>query len=247
MNIHIVLFFCFLTGALCDGTTGTSRCINATEGGNIRVQCSLLSVRNVRKFFCENDCRGDDVLVVTSGSGAQNGRFSLEVDSQRLYVNIAQLVKSDSGRYRCGVRRGRPRFTASYDFDLCVTDARSEETTAPTAVPETNKVSTAPSAVPETNKVSTGLVLVSVGVPVVVVLLVVVLLFFYKTRTKRSDGTNKTGNTDSTKTQIVPYENWPPGSTRPDSTYQDLDPATRNQNQIYWTLTHTQDNTKDHV
>ncbi|XP_074483147.1 uncharacterized protein LOC141762887 isoform X4 [Sebastes fasciatus] len=122
MNIHIVLFFCFLTGALCDGTTGTSRCINATEGGNIRVQCSLLSVRNVRKFFCENDCRGDDVLVVTSGSGAQNGRFSLEVDSQRLYVNIAQLVKSDSGRYRCGVRRGRPRFTASYDFDLCVTD-----------------------------------------------------------------------------------------------------------------------------
>ncbi|XP_074498637.1 uncharacterized protein LOC141771983 [Sebastes fasciatus] len=244
MNIHIVLFFCFLTGALCDGTTGTSGCINATEGGNIRVQCSLPSVRNVRKFFCKDDCRGDDVLVATSGSGAQNGRFSLEVDSQRLYVNIAQLVKSDSGRYRCGVRRRRRRFKASYDFDLCVTDA-------PSAVPETNKVSTGTRTLHHVcficfHPVSSGLVLVSVGVPVVVVLLVVVLLF-YKKRTKRSDGTNKTGNTDSTKTQMVPYENWPPGSTRPDSTYQDLDPATRNQNQIYWTLTPTQDNTKDHV
>ncbi|XP_028437626.1 uncharacterized protein LOC114558086 [Perca flavescens] len=77
---------------------------------------------------------------------------------------------------------------------------------------------------------------VCVPVVVVVVVLAAVLLFFYKKRTKHSDGSNQRGNPDITRTEINIYENCPPLSTRADSTYQSLDPASRYPDHIYSTL-----------
>ncbi|XP_044066039.1 CMRF35-like molecule 6 isoform X2 [Siniperca chuatsi] len=209
---------CF-KGALCDEEIGTPRYVQGTEGGSIRVGCSFQFVEIGRKFFCKEQCKGKDVLVQTIGSQAQNGRYSLKYTKDSLIVSITQLMKSDAGRYRCGVKR--PVLPDSYkEFEVAVTDATT--------------------AFPETNQQPADFLLVLVVCVTVVVLLAVVLLLLYKKKRKDSDGSNKKGNSERTRTEIVPYENSPPVSTCKDSTYQSLDPASRDLDQIYCTLTQIQ-------
>ncbi|XP_051280390.1 uncharacterized protein LOC127376943 isoform X2 [Dicentrarchus labrax] len=214
MNIHHVLFFCFLSGSLCDEDDGSPRHIRGTEGESISVGFSFPLVEIGRKFLCRAECKEEDVLVETRGFEKQKGRYGLkyERNSQLLYVSIAQLRKSDAGWYRCGVRR--PLLPDSYEeFEVSITDF-------PITTPETSKES-ASSSPPV-------LLVLGVCVPVVVVavLLAVVLLFLHKKKTR--------GILECTKT-----ENFPPVSTCED-TYQSLDLTSRDKDQIYSTLTQTQ-------
>lgn len=110
------------SGALCDGETCAPRYVQGAEGGSIRVACSIQFVEIGRKFFCKGECEGEDVLVQTIGFQAQNGRYSLRYAAKSLlYVSITQLMKSDAGRYRCGVRRA-PLPDSYKEFEVIVTD-----------------------------------------------------------------------------------------------------------------------------
>ncbi|XP_026223988.1 polymeric immunoglobulin receptor-like isoform X4 [Anabas testudineus] len=76
------------------------------EGGNISVVCKF-SFSKSRKFFCRNDCKEGNVLIETTEDRDQRGRYSLyynaSVSRPVLRVTIAELEKSDSGRYTCGL------------------------------------------------------------------------------------------------------------------------------------------------
>ncbi|XP_044066037.1 uncharacterized protein LOC122882585 [Siniperca chuatsi] len=124
---HTLICFFFLT--LRDGNTGL---INAeipvhtgTEGGNITVGCSF-TFSGSRKIFCKEECEGKDILVETTGDRAQSGRYSIEYEgailsSERMFVSITKLTKSDSGRYRCILDRWIK--DSSEEFEIRVTDA----------------------------------------------------------------------------------------------------------------------------
>ncbi|XP_039655592.1 uncharacterized protein LOC120558603 [Perca fluviatilis] len=247
MNVcqSLICFF-FLT--LQDGNIGL---INAeiiettgTEGGDITVRCSF-TFSGRRRIFCKDQCKEGDILIDTEEDTAQRGRYSIEykeyfpVSITILYVSIRNLIRSDSGRYRCGLVRFFP-FSPSYqEIEIRVTDAptsplRPSSPSVPSAstLMTSQSLSSTPSSAStlmtsQTSAASSDLPLVlAVCVPmVVVVVLAAVLLFFYKKRTNHSDGSNQRGNTDITRTEINIYENCPPLSTRADSTYQSLDPA----------------------
>ncbi|XP_039655998.1 uncharacterized protein LOC120558800 isoform X1 [Perca fluviatilis] len=215
MNVcqSLICFF-FLT--LQDGNIGL---INAeiiesrgTEGGNITVRCSF-TFSGRRSIFCKDDCKDGDILIETKEDTAQRGRYSIEnkkiskSSGTNLYLSITNLTQSDSGRYRCGLVRSFLFSPLYQEIEIRITDDLT--------------------------------LVLSVCVPVVVVVVVLlsaVLLFFYKKRTKHSYGSNQRGNTDITRTEINIYENCPPLSTRADSTYKSLDPASRDPDPIYSTL-----------
>ncbi|XP_042265570.1 mucin-5AC-like isoform X5 [Thunnus maccoyii] len=128
MNIHHVLFFCFLS-ALQDGNTGLVNAISVyagAEGGNGSIICSLTSSGST-KFFCKGECKEEDILIKTDGVTAQSGRYSISYEDgssgrRTVTVTFTQLTKSDSGRYTCGLG-GSSVPDAYRDFDVIVTDA----------------------------------------------------------------------------------------------------------------------------
>ncbi|XP_044206517.1 polymeric immunoglobulin receptor-like isoform X2 [Thunnus albacares] len=134
MNIHHVLFFCFLS-ALQDGNTGLVNAINlyaGAEGGNGSVSCHLTSSGST-KFFCKGECKEEGILIKTDGVTAQSGRYNIRYKDgssgrRNVTVTFTQLIKSDSGRYRCGL--GGSSVPDSYrDFDVIITDATLDENT----------------------------------------------------------------------------------------------------------------------
>ncbi|XP_042265591.1 polymeric immunoglobulin receptor-like [Thunnus maccoyii] len=128
MNIHHVLFFCFLS-ALQDGNTGLVNAIDlyaGAEGGRGSIICYLTSSGST-KFFCKGKCKEEDILIKTDGVTAQSGRYSIRYEDgssgrRIVTVTFTQLTKSDSGRYRCGLG-GSSSPDAYTDFDITVIDA----------------------------------------------------------------------------------------------------------------------------
>ncbi|XP_074538445.1 polymeric immunoglobulin receptor-like [Halichoeres trimaculatus] len=134
MNLHHGLI-CFFLLSLQDGNPGF---LNAetfyqtvAEGGHAELECPS-SLASTRKFLCKESCRQTDILIETEAVSAQSGRFSIEWRrrgqslSGDVFVNMSQLTKSDSGRYRCGV--GGSVSSAKYDdFEITVVDALLDE------------------------------------------------------------------------------------------------------------------------
>ncbi|CAK6980113.1 uncharacterized protein LOC121896026 isoform X1 [Scomber scombrus] len=127
MNIHQVLFFCFLS-ALQDGNTGLTNAIQlyaGAEGGNGSLSCYFTSSGNT-KFFCKGECKEENILIKTDDVTAQSGKYSIKYEdgssgTRILTSTFTQLIESDSGRYRFGL--GGSLFPDSYcDVDLIVTD-----------------------------------------------------------------------------------------------------------------------------
>ncbi|XP_070825004.1 polymeric immunoglobulin receptor-like isoform X2 [Chaetodon trifascialis] len=118
MNIHLVVFLCFFSGALCAFPVFTK-----TEGETFSFGCSFNSLQG-NKFLSKTEWKKEDVLVETSGVSAQSGRYSItyDTDFNIFYVSISQLNKSDSGRYRCGLGN-TSLSTSQREFELRVTDA----------------------------------------------------------------------------------------------------------------------------
>ncbi|XP_030278829.1 polymeric immunoglobulin receptor-like [Sparus aurata] len=127
MNIHHVLFFCFIS-ALCGDTGLVSAKLNiytGAEGGSGSITCYISKPKNI-KFFCKEECKAEGILVKTEDVRGQNGRFSTEYEGESsgrgvLTVTITNLTKSDTGQYRCGL--GTDLVPDSYsDFEIRVSD-----------------------------------------------------------------------------------------------------------------------------
>ncbi|XP_044206490.1 CMRF35-like molecule 1 [Thunnus albacares] len=97
-----------VTDAMCDGNTTLrdpviSFCFG-TEGGSITVRCSSPSAGLFNLFFCRDACKKQDVLIESSEFRAQRGRYRIDYVKNGVFdVTIADLSKSDSGLYSCGV------------------------------------------------------------------------------------------------------------------------------------------------
>ncbi|XP_056239987.1 polymeric immunoglobulin receptor-like isoform X2 [Seriola aureovittata] len=106
---------------LCEGSVviGEPRDYSSTEGGNVTIRCSLGAAERNRKFLCREDCK--KVLIGTIDVVAKSGKYSIVYGSNRFFnVTIAQLTKSDSGRYRCGVGRQSSE-NRCLEFEIIVT------------------------------------------------------------------------------------------------------------------------------
>ncbi|KAJ0055824.1 hypothetical protein NL108_013216 [Boleophthalmus pectinirostris] len=93
---------------LCGGrgfTSAETRFVTAEEGKDFREKF-VFNTFGTQMLFCKNDCKKqENILVITEGTGAQNGRYSTEFEkhsnSYVLHVGINNLMSSDSGSYRC--------------------------------------------------------------------------------------------------------------------------------------------------
>ncbi|XP_005930963.1 uncharacterized protein LOC102295791 isoform X2 [Haplochromis burtoni] len=67
------------------------------------------------KIFCKEKCEEGNILIETQLNSNQHGRYSTEYRYEYKYifsVSIRRLIKSDSGRYTCGLGR----YPSSYQF-----------------------------------------------------------------------------------------------------------------------------------
>ncbi|XP_034552241.1 uncharacterized protein LOC117821832 [Notolabrus celidotus] len=110
---HSLIFFLLLLATLQDGNAclysfpGKKILLTGTVGGNLTFEC-FFDKPGQMKILCKDGCKSEDILVQTTEDTAQHGRYSMEVDQSTVeysmitvYVSIADLTKSDSGRYHC--------------------------------------------------------------------------------------------------------------------------------------------------
>ncbi|XP_038595241.1 polymeric immunoglobulin receptor-like [Micropterus salmoides] len=129
LSLWPVLVLTDVEKALCGGNTGlVSAQFNiytGAEGGTGTINC-YFTLSGSRKFFCKNECKAEDILVKTDDVRAQSGRISIDYrngSSGRgiVSVTITNLIKSDSGQYRCGL--GGTSVPESFtDFEVRVSD-----------------------------------------------------------------------------------------------------------------------------
>ncbi|XP_071314835.1 polymeric immunoglobulin receptor-like [Trachinotus anak] len=221
------------------------------EGDNLTYPCRD-SVNRSRTFFCRGDCKKqEDILIETDEDSAQRGRYGIkyiEGSVFGLYATITQVVKSDSGQYRCGY--GRTLSPDSYHTFSILVDELQPHTNKPgpvsTSAPESS------SAFPATTGQFTVYISVPrpryflplvVCVPLVFVLLAVFLLVLHQWKKRRNSGLNAGGNHHGVAMESSAiYENWAPASRCEDSIYQNFNPASRDQDQAYLTRTKTEHN-----
>ncbi|XP_067383695.1 polymeric immunoglobulin receptor-like [Channa argus] len=210
--------------------------VSATSGEDLTVVCVLASAGQ-GFVFCKNKCKDEDILARTSSVRDTRGRFSIRYLEQRLYVSIGQLKESDSGLYTCGLDTDFSS-ASQRQFRLVVTDAtptsKPARTLQPlaTTVPENPKPPTPPQS-----ETPPGGILLCVGLTLAVVVVLsslAVLIVCIKRKTKPRGLTSRR---DDTRVEVPVYENPLPVFTCDEPIYQSLDPATRDQNQIYSTLT----------
>ncbi|XP_047196179.1 polymeric immunoglobulin receptor [Hippoglossus stenolepis] len=209
-------FKIIVTDAQLEGSSEVKQ-LYKRSGGDVTVECVFTNPGG-RKYFCREECGGKmNVLVTTRGDEERNGRYSIEYLTGSgkgfLFVTITQLIRSDSGRYRCSVGSDR-------DFEVIVTDdstttspSSSSSFTRSSASPETTNQSLVQT--PETTggdtSFSTKNLILTVGLTLVVmvVLLSGAALMFCRKRSNRPRG-EATGNTHTHKYTHVDHthNNW---------------------------------------
>ncbi|XP_075331569.1 uncharacterized protein LOC142390085, partial [Odontesthes bonariensis] len=203
-------------------------------GSSLTVGCSF-NVGGSTKSFCRGECE-EKILVQTDGDRAQTGRYSIGYEEGTytggvLYVTITQLTPSDSGRlfvsFVAAPSASTPTTTQSFSSRSGSSAPSASSGTADQSVPPQHEGTT-----------STDVrLIVGLTVAVTVILLSVALLVFCRRRScKPLTGLRTRRKSDNSNMENVTYENCTP-PTCEDSTYQSLDPASRDQNQVYSTLT----------
>ncbi|KAK2897145.1 CXADR-like membrane protein [Channa argus] len=117
MNIHQVLFFCFLS-VLNDRNTGIhgEMMIPKTEGEDFRHSIKVGRPESTIIYLCRNNCTKEDILIEALGNRATTGKYIIRYD-EKLFVTIKQLTLSDAGWYRFGVANSSSQ--GSYmDFEI---------------------------------------------------------------------------------------------------------------------------------
>ncbi|KAM9751184.1 polymeric immunoglobulin receptor-like isoform 2-T2 [Menidia menidia] len=218
---------------------------NIEAGSSLTVGCTFKVSGN--KKFCRGGCfDGGEILVQTDGVRAEKGRYRIGYVDGRfaggvLYVSITKLTQSDSGRYRCHLQR--PGFDESTEFSIQVsaaptaykatdvpTDTQNWSSSSGNSKPPGSSHSAEP---PQGEGAASTDVLLIVGLSVAVhaLLLSVALLVFCRRRSCRP-----LRGLMSRKSEEVKLESCSP-PTCEDPTYQSLSPGSRDQDQIYSTLT----------
>ncbi|XP_039878815.1 uncharacterized protein LOC120728127 isoform X5 [Simochromis diagramma] len=113
---HTLICFFFLS-ALQDGHTKVTSAQMHFYGlaeRSITIECHFSSSKKW-KIFCKEKCEEGNILIETQLNSNQHGRYSTEYRYEYKYilsVSIRSLIKSDSGRYTCGLGR----YPSSYQF-----------------------------------------------------------------------------------------------------------------------------------
>lgn len=107
--------------ALQDGhtkVTSAQRHFYGLAGQSITIECYFSSSKKW-KIFCKEKCEEGNILIETQLSSDHHGRYSTEYKYKYEYeykyilsVSIRSLIKSDSGRYTCGLGQ----YPSSYQF-----------------------------------------------------------------------------------------------------------------------------------
>ncbi|KAE8292802.1 hypothetical protein D5F01_LYC07895 [Larimichthys crocea] len=142
MNVRrtVICFFILSgnTGLITEGIT----VITGKEGGNITHGCKFYSIASRRALYKENN-----ILIETQKNKAWRDRYSIEYKpatiTSVLYVSITNLIKSDSGKYRCALKRDYLP-DSDKEFELRVEDAPNIPTPGPfpTSVPSASTPTT---------------------------------------------------------------------------------------------------------
>ncbi|XP_047216473.1 uncharacterized protein LOC124865429 isoform X3 [Girardinichthys multiradiatus] len=214
-------------------------------GSSLTVICSFGSSGRT-KSFCRGGCREEEVLVQTDGDRAQRGRYSIEYDAGPasgavLLVTVTHLTQSDSGRYRC--RMDKTLLANLFrDFSITVTEGVDPWTSTPTTAQRFISSSNVP-------------LIVGLTLAITAVLFSAALLVSWRRRSLRASslvqstaphGTvavvcstdmENRGSSSGSSIEKVTYNN----PAVKDLSYQNLSSDTRDQNQIYCTLTVSQE------
>ncbi|XP_023190689.1 polymeric immunoglobulin receptor-like isoform X2 [Xiphophorus maculatus] len=207
-----IKFKAFVAEDLLDGSKDHH--LHKEAGSSLTVACSF-NFSGKTKYFCRGECEeGENILVYTDGVRAQSSRYSIghgkHKSSAVFYVTIKNLTTSDSGRYRC-LSYLSSRKNSYVDFNVSVSDVF---TPAAPQLPSSHYVP----------------VVVGVTLAAMMVLIPAVLLVSCRRRSVRD---SRRRGDDGIKMENVGYKN----VSSQDSTYQNLSPATTDQNQIYSTPT----------
>ncbi|KAK2850907.1 hypothetical protein Q5P01_007183 [Channa striata] len=204
----LMSFGLIVADALLDGN-GEVKTLRTRPGRDVTVACSF-TLPGKRKLFCKDECEEEEnILVETDGDSATRGRYSIT--------------------YTGGLFQTEFLYVSIKQLD------ESDSWTVQMWEPEHNSKSFSSSflffRVPRFL-----LVVVLILAVVVVVPSLVVLIICIRRKSRRSSEATDL-RTRGTNVEFPDCENKSPVPTKEDSTYQSLDPASRDQNQIYSTLT----------
>uniref|UniRef100_A0A3B4CBC2 Immunoglobulin domain-containing protein n=1 Tax=Pygocentrus nattereri TaxID=42514 RepID=A0A3B4CBC2_PYGNA len=101
-NVFISVFLCiFFTKAAVAGSDVT---LSGQVGRSVRIKCSHQFAVTNAKYFCRDPCT-DQHILIKSGQ-PPTGKYKLKDLGKGVFtVTIADLQKSDTGTYWCGVER----------------------------------------------------------------------------------------------------------------------------------------------
>nr|CAH19213.1 NILT2 leucocyte receptor [Cyprinus carpio] len=95
--------------SICTVVVGAPVKVTGHTGGRADIRCTYESgYESNSKYLCKGTCNiGNKVIMVKSGSPAEDQRFSLSDDrTARVFtVTITDLRQEDAGQYWCGVKR----------------------------------------------------------------------------------------------------------------------------------------------
>ncbi|KTF83337.1 hypothetical protein cypCar_00049135, partial [Cyprinus carpio] len=93
--------------SICTVVVGAPVRVMGYRGERVDIRCTYESgYESNSKYLCKGECNfGNKVIVVKSGSPAEDQRFSLSDDrTARVFtVTITELRTEDEGQYWCGV------------------------------------------------------------------------------------------------------------------------------------------------
>ncbi|XP_027867160.1 polymeric immunoglobulin receptor-like isoform X6 [Xiphophorus couchianus] len=182
--------------------------IHRDAGSSLTVACSFGSSGLV-KSLCRGECGDKDLLVETDGVGANKGRYSIKYDGETSGAVLLVTVTQLTQSDSGRYRCVMDRTSDLYrDFSLTVTDAADPSGPTPTTQSFSSNVP----------------VVVGVTLAAMVVLIPAALLVSCRRRSLReSRGSSSGSNSERTTSTLKGF-------------YQNLSPATRDQNQIYCSL-----------
>ncbi|XP_038577609.1 uncharacterized protein LOC119905013 isoform X2 [Micropterus salmoides] len=204
-----ITFEIIVVDALLDGSPPEETSLYTRAGGNIVVGCSFI-FSGSRKYFCKEECKEKDILVETTGFTAERGRYSIRY-TERSLTDVSVYVSITQL-----TKSDSGRYRCCLDRRLLPDSYRGFEI------------------------IVTDDVLLYV-VPILVIIVIIsglALMIICIQRNSKPKGLQNRGNSDGANVEIALYENCHPASTS-EPTYESLDPASRDQNQTYATLTHT--------
>ncbi|XP_047216463.1 uncharacterized protein LOC124865429 isoform X2 [Girardinichthys multiradiatus] len=242
MSFHFTSFcLLFLSLQIRDGCTVEAATLYGASGENISFLCLFHSFGTL-KILCRETCEGENLLIRTSDDTAQSGRYTIKYirEASRTYsvlsVSISELTQSDSGLYRCGL--GDSSSSSYQDFRLVVAEGVDPWTSTPTTAQRFISSSNVP-------------LIVGLTLAITAVLFSAALLVSWRRRSLRVQSTaphgtvavvcstdmENRGSSSGSSIEKVTYNN----PAVKDLSYQNLSSDTRDQNQIYCTLTVSQE------